>query len=199
MGRDLILKVTERFMDHEEIRTWVISLLVSVLELADHPENARKYGVVILAGIRPIITNSGTAVSQPKKKVPMLFKVIRVTRIANSDVEEFFPSLNTMSNDLNLTLDEQLPTAERQNTMVVRAIWVSEENPSTHQMFCEHINRLQCAFIQGLKCTTEQFIGYLFLHSSLNCLAEKIDSHFNAQSELHPDIKKKFTIVTPRG
>jgi hypothetical protein len=185
-------------MDDEEIRIWVISLLVSVLDLAHHPENATKYGVIILAGIRPIITNPDAAVTQPKKKVPMLFKVLRVTRLANSDVEEIFPRLKVLSEDLNRTLDEQLSSAERQNTMVVRAAWVSDsENPSIHHMFCEHINRPQCTLIKGLKCTTEEFIRYLFLYSSLNRLSEKIDSHFNAQAELHPDIKKKFTIVRP--
>lgn len=107
--------------------------------------------------------------------------------------------LNRVSNDLNLTLDEQIPTTERHNTIVVCAIWVSKENPLTHEMFCEHLNHLQCVFIQGLKCTTEQFIGYLFLHSLLNCLAEKTDRCFNMQSELHLDIKKKFIIVISHG
>jgi hypothetical protein len=120
MGRDLVMKVTERFMDSEEIRTWVISLLISVLDLADHPENATKYGVIILAGTRPMITNSGAAVSQPQKKVPMLFKVLRVNQLANSDVEKIFPVLKALSDDLNRKLDEQLLGAERQNTVVVR-------------------------------------------------------------------------------
>ena len=76
-------KVAERFMQNEQIRAWVISLLVSILDLANHLENATKYGVVILAGTRPMITNSGAAVSQPPKKIPMLFKSndLRIRRL----------------------------------------------------------------------------------------------------------------------
>ena len=120
------MKVTERFMESEEIRTWVISLLISILDLANHPENAMKYGVIILAGTRPMIANSSAALSQPQKKVPMLFKVLQVKRFENSDVEMFFPALKALSDNLNRTLDEQLLGADRQNTVVVRAAWVSE-------------------------------------------------------------------------
>jgi hypothetical protein len=47
-------------------------------------------------------------------------------------------------------------------------------------------------------CTTEEFIRCIFSYSS-NPPAEKVDSHFNAQPELHLDIKEKFTILSPRG
>lgn len=134
-----------------------------------------------------MITDPVVSISQPRKRVPMLFKVLQVNRLANADVEKFFPALKVLSDDLNQKLDKMLLSTERQNTVVVRAVWVSEANLSSIQMFCEHVNRPQYAFVQSLRCTTEEFIRYSFFYSSLNRLAEKIDSHFNAQPELYPN------------
>ena len=56
-----------------------MSLLIGVLDLADQPANATKYGVVILAGNRPIITDSSAAVSHSAGKESLiLFKVLWV-------------------------------------------------------------------------------------------------------------------------
>ena len=158
VGRDLVMKVTERFMASEEIGSWVMGLLVSILDLANHPENATEYGVILFAGTRPMVTNASATVSQPQKKTSMLFQLLQVKQFANSEVEMCFPALKTLSEDLSQRLDKQLSGAEWQNTVIVHAAWVSEENPSAIQMFCEHINRAQCKYVQSLRLTTEELI-----------------------------------------
>lgn len=106
------------------------------------------------------------------------------------------PGMTTLSDDLNRKLEKRLRRAERQNTVVVRAAWLSEANPPAVKMFCEPITRDHCDAVQGLRCITEGLIKYGFLHSFVDCLAEKIDSLFNAQPELDPDIMEKFMIVS---
>lgn len=200
MGRDPVMKVTERFMESEEIRRWVKSLLISVLDLAHHPENSTKYAVVILAGTSPVSAITSTTIpSQQRKKVPMLLHIVKASRLEDADVDVFFPALKTLSKDIHRKLDELLQGIERQRTVVVRAVWVSQENPSAIQMFCDYVNPLESAFVQGLHWTAEDIIRYFYLLFLLESFTENIDSHINAQPKLHLDIKEMFTIVSPSG
>jgi hypothetical protein len=200
MGRDPVMKVTEKFMDNAEIRGWVKSLLIAVLDLANHPENSTKYIVTILAGTSPASTNTGVTIpTQQRKKVPMLFHIVKAIRFPDDDVDPAFPGLKNIFKDSNRKLDEMFQGIERQSIAAVRAVWVSQENPSSVQMFCDYINRQEIAFVQGLHLTAEDIVRYFFPFIPLGILAEQNDSHINAQPKLHPDIKEMFTIVSPNG
>lgn len=164
MGRDPVVKVLERFARDAEIMSWVKGILISVLDLAHHPENSTKYGVVIWAGIRPESASTGTTSSpQHQKKVPMLFNVLQAKRFTNDEVDLFFPGLKMLSEDLNRKLDEKVQGSKREDIVVVRAAFMSTVNTSVIRMFCHDINLAQSTYVQRLGCTTEDLIRYFFL------------------------------------